>query len=348
MRIGIFDPYFDTLGGGEKYLLSIAKCLTPKHEVVFFWNDVEIKDKIKDRYGFTLKDVRFEKNVFASGSFTQRLFRTRSLDVCIVVSDGSIPFLFAKKNVIIFQFPTPWIKTTLLTRAKLAKVQTILCYSDFVKEHIERILNKVATVLPPAVDQFGRGKEKKNIILSVGRFTGGINVKKHEVLVDVFKKLCEDGLKNWQLIIAGAALPGDESMASSLEKQASSYPVKVFVNLPFPKMVDLYKSAKIYWHAAGYGEDLMVHPERAEHFGITTIEAMSAGVVPVVFAGGGQKEIVQNNKNGFHWTTKDELMEKTLFLISHDNVLKSMGTEGIKQADQYSQDSFCKRLHDIL
>ena len=36
MRIGIFDPYLDTLSGGEKYMLSIASCLVQEYEVFIF------------------------------------------------------------------------------------------------------------------------------------------------------------------------------------------------------------------------------------------------------------------------------------------------------------------------
>ena len=57
-----------------------------------------------------------------------------------------------------------------------------------------------------------------------------------------------------------------------------------------------YKLAKIYWHASGFGEDLETHPEKAEHFGITTVEAMINGLVPIVIDAGGQKEIVVQDR----------------------------------------------------
>ena len=56
---------------------------------------------------------------------------------------------------------------------------------------------------------------------------------------------------------------------------------------------DLYGRASIFWHAAGLGEDPERHPDRYEHFGITTVEAMSAGAVPVVIDAAGQAEIVE-------------------------------------------------------
>ena len=61
----------------------------------------------------------------------------------------------------------------------------------------------------------------------------------------------------------------------------------------------LYRGAAVYWHATGLDEDIDDDPVRAEHFGITTVEAMSAGAVPVVIAAGGQPEIVRDGVDGF-------------------------------------------------
>ena len=42
------------------------------------------------------------------------------------------------------------------------------------------------------------------------------------------------------------------------------------------------------------GEDAERHPERFEHFGISVVEAMAAGAVPLVFGAAGPGEIVQD------------------------------------------------------
>ena len=43
----------------------------------------------------------------------------------------------------------------------------------------------------------------------------------------------------------------------------------------------------LFWHAAGLGEDPTTNPDRFEHFGISVVEAMSAGAVPMVYEHGG-------------------------------------------------------------
>ncbi len=54
------------------------------------------------------------------------------------------------------------------------------------------------------------------------------------------------------------------------------------VDAPGAELADLYARASIFWHAAGLGEDAEDDPNRMEHFGISIVEAMSAGAVPVV------------------------------------------------------------------
>ena len=112
--------------------------------------------------------------------------------------------------------------------------------------------------------------------------------------------------------------------------------------------MELYSKAKIYWHAAGSGEDLHVYPERAEHFGITTLEAMASGCVPMVFPAGGQVEIVEDNKDGVYWQTSDELAEKTIKLIEDESKIKNLSQNAIKKSKEYDVEVFKKKLDELI
>ena len=39
MKIGVYDPYLDDVGGGEKYMLTTAECLSNDHDVTIFWDN---------------------------------------------------------------------------------------------------------------------------------------------------------------------------------------------------------------------------------------------------------------------------------------------------------------------
>lgn len=351
VKVGIFDPYLETLGGGEKYILNIALCLAEKHEVFLFWDDDLILEKAHFRFNLNLDRINLTKNIFSPGvNILKKRQETKKYDLIIYISDGSVPLLFAKKNILLFQFPVNWVNgDRFLTKIKLNRIDKIICYSNYVKKHLDKTFKANAFVLNPAADVIPMYNIKKeNVILSVGRFTKAINTKKQEVLVKVFKENYRKIFSNWKLIIIGSVLKKDREYLFHLRKIAGDHPIEVHDSVSYEQLKKYYQRSKIYWHAAGYGEDLEEHPEFAEHFGISTVEAMGAGAVPVVINAGGQKEIVEDQKSGFLWNSLDELRDKTSLLINDEKLLKSISREAKKRAELFSGDRFCKELFQII
>ncbi len=351
MRIGLYDPYLDTLGGGEKYILDIATCLEKDNSVSLFWDDPQILPAAEKRFNIHLSRIHILPNIFKSQkSLLEKFLVTRRFDVIIFLSDGSVPWLFAKKNILLFQFPVQWVQIkSFMDKQKLARITSIICYSDFVKGFLDATFHKDAIVIPPAISLPSQvSLKKQNIILSVGRFTKAMNTKKQEVLIQAFKEMTTKGLKDWTLILAGGVLPEDEDFVERLRTLAKGHSIEIFQNISYGELQDLYQSAKIYWHAAGFGEDLEKYPERAEHFGITTLEAMAYGVVPVVFNAGGQREIIKNEENGLLWHTVEELQQKTQQLIENGIFWKRLSVGAKKQAETYSERKFCEKIQLLV
>lgn len=351
MKIGIFDPYLVTLGGGEKYILDIANCLAQDNEVIIFWNDPLIKKEWERRFNINSENINIVKNIFSNkNNLFKRFFQTKDYDLIIYVSDGSIPLLFGKKNILIFQFPIPGIDgKNLINKLKLKKIDSIICYSNFVKSFIDKQYGFASKVVSPYVGSpIVTDIRKENIILTVGRFTKGINTKKQEILIDEFKKLYDEGITNWKFVLIGSHLSGDEDFIEKLKNKIKKCPISLLTNISYNELSNYYQKAKIYWHAAGFGEDLDRHPERAEHFGISTVEAMGAGAVPVVINAGGQKEIVQDGKNGFLWNSLDDFKEKTRLLIKDSELLKNMSKEAKERSKIFEGDRFCNDLKILL
>ena len=105
----MFSPYLDTLGGGEKYVASLVKLLLDNGcEVDIFWKDESLVEQISARYQIDLKGARIFPvgfSVSTSGTKLEKFRLERNYDFLFFASDGSIPTLFAKKNVIHFQVP---------------------------------------------------------------------------------------------------------------------------------------------------------------------------------------------------------------------------------------------------
>lgn len=356
MRIGIFDPYLDTLSGGEKYMLSIASCLAPENDVFIFWDknkEAEIKQATLKKLGIDLTSVKFYKNIFDKNvSLVARFFESKKFDAIIYLSDGSIPFV-GTKLFVHFQFPTEWINgKSIKNRIKLFFIKKIFCNSYFTKSFIDKKLNVKSDVLYPPVNlSVIKNKKKENVILHVGRFDVDFhesNYKKQDVMIDIFKKMIDAGLGNWKFKLVVGVRDGDEEKLNKLKAISEGYPIDLIINIPNQKLWEYYSKAKIYWHATGYGEDLQKYPEKAEHFGISTVEAMGSGCVPVVFNAGGQKEIIENNKNGYLCNSIEDFISRTNALIKDENLLKKISLASIERANIFTGNKFCKELKKII
>jgi len=351
----IFDPYLDTLGGGERYTLTFAQVLLKKGwRVDVFWDEPSVVKKAAERFGLETEGVNIlPKSKLFQKNLLKRFFFQRKYDLLFWVSDGSVPLMFTKKNLLHFQVPFHNLKHSLGEKLRLALVDEVICNSFFTKRVIDREYGVKGRVLypPVSVQDFSPGR-KRNIILAVGRFEETMQAKRQDVLVTVFKEMVDEGLKNWRLVLAGASLSeeADNLFLEKLKKSAAGYPVDFRVNVSFNQLKSYYSQAKIFWHAAGFGVDEEKHPEKVEHFGMTTIEAMAAGCWPLVYSAGGQKEIFAKfpQKDLVLWKTKKELSKKTVKAIKLLKERKLQYNELVRWSCKFSVDSFSQNVWKII
>ena len=105
MKAGVYSPYLDTLGGGERYALSITILLKRMgFDVDLFSSQLNLAKIVKNRFALDISGINLnskgEQILSGSGNVYQKLNFTRKYDLIFFVSDGSIPSLFSKKNLI--------------------------------------------------------------------------------------------------------------------------------------------------------------------------------------------------------------------------------------------------------
>jgi glycosyltransferase involved in cell wall biosynthesis len=351
MKVAIYSPYLDTAGGGEKYILTIAETLSKDQEVDVLLDDhliqlgiAGIKDKVEKLHGLNLSKVNFIKSPLGRGSnFLDKFFFLKKYDVLFYNTDGSIFYSTAKKNIIHFQVPFenvaakgPWGKI------KLSSWKLAIYNSKFTKDIIEKTWSiKGEVIYPPVSTELFKELKRKKQIVSVGRLVGD-KTKKQSVLIEAFKKL---NTKGWSLHIAGGVMNGDRDYINELKSLAKGFDVYFYENVSMELLQKLYGESSLYWHATGFEE---VDPKKMEHFGITTVEAMAAGCVPVVINLGGQKEIVSSGIDGFLWNNEDELLHYTQHLIEDENLMREFSTEAKKKAQIFNKDKFCDSIRRIV
>lgn len=341
MRAAIFDPYLDTGGGGERYVLTFAVALKKAGwDVELQWKDKKILKWLEERLGLDLSGIEVIDNISKGAGY----------DLCFWVSDGSIPLLFANKNIIHFQTPFQHVNGRSVTnRLKFLKINKIVCNSNFTKSVIDREYGIESQVLYPPVNvkDITPGK-KENIILSVGRFSQLQQAKRQDVLVEAFKQMCKKGLKGWDLVLVGGSNIGAGDYVPQLKKEAKGYPIKILENAPFSEVKKLYAKSQIFWSAAGFNVNEEQTPQKVEHFGIAVVESMNAGCISLVTNKGGHKEIIEDGINGFLWDSIDDLKIKTLEIIKDERRIEEIAKKAIKSAKEFSEENFAKQVLQLV
>lgn len=230
--------------------------------------------------------------------------------------------------------------------------QLFLTCSEFSRLWLKRRWGVQARVLYPPVRSDWQPRAKEKLVLSVARFQANVtgNHKKHAALIEAFKALGAGALQGWCYVIVGGLRETPENLAylRSLQDLARGHAITLKANVSGPELKDLYQRASLFWHATGYGEDPVQTPDRMEHFGIVTVEALAAGCVPVVFRGGGQPEIVRHGREGFLWDRVEELQAHSAQMSADPALLRELAVAGRQRAQQFSREEFVRRLFAAL
>jgi O-antigen biosynthesis protein len=280
----------------------------------------------------------------------------------VVMENHLLPPLpaFANRNVFVCQFPFPMDADYLSECwSYLKRYDLVIVYSEFVARHLHRqagiygVTLPEITIIPPPVRQMGGKRGEPGgapRILNVGRFYPGGHCKRQDNLIEAFRTL-RASVPDAELHLAGVLPP--DSVARDffvhLRHLAREEPVFFHLNASLDELRELYNGASAYWHATGLGVSVELFPERFEHFGITILEAMSAGAVPFVLGEGGPVEFVAPNENGYLWHTEEELVESTRAFFALPVQAQSTYREKARQtAAEFDEERFRNRVRATL
>lgn len=355
------------MGGGEKYLALTARTLRdafPDHRVEIMAPVPVDRDRYQAMLDVSLDGIdtlatnarvtRAHRRLNRLGLLRplrnrvlgrQASRRTAGYDLFLAMIYAIPVRSSARAGVALCQFPYPNPDT------ELEGYELIVCYSDYVRGWVGEYWRRDATIVNPPIDVPDQEVDwpgKRAAIVSVGRFFGGGHGKRQDVLVDVFRDICDRGLSGWELHLAGALHTGGrhEGVYEEVVAAAAGYPIHLHPNAGYAEIQSLYRQASIYWHAAGYG--LGDDPATAEHFGMTTLEAMAHGAVPVVFDRGGQREVVQEDVTGYLWRDTPELCSRTDGLIRDPALRRRLGDAARRASRRYDRHHFAEHMLEVL
>jgi GT2 family glycosyltransferase/glycosyltransferase involved in cell wall biosynthesis len=171
---------------------------------------------------------------------------------------------------------------------------------------------------------------KRNLIMHVSRISRPTPLadKGHTAIIRTFQALCDAGLENWELAMVGSI--EDAPYLAQLQAQAQGFPVRFYANPPDSVVRDLYAQAAFYWHMTGV--DTPQEHGAQEHLGLTTLEAMASGAVPIVYGSGGQPEIVHQGIDGILCQDPYSVGQATMNLIGNLSQWSGMSRHAVAAA----------------
>jgi len=145
--------------------------------------------------------------------------------------------------------------------------------------------------------------------------------------------------RGWRLILAGGS-HGDNPYLRQVRQFLADnpgLPVELRVNITAAELQELYRRASLFWHFCGLGQN---DPALVEHFGMTVAEAMQSGCIPLVFDGGGMREIVRSAENGYLFSSVVELAGTTVRLFNEPALRAGLAAAAWSAGKGFSKEAF--------
>jgi glycosyltransferase involved in cell wall biosynthesis len=383
VRVGIYhEPCGGGLGGSEAVTAVIAHALRGRHsvEVVHHHPGLTRDDLARfadvDLDGIEVRQVpRPEKGWQAWDAPAWRLgaalrqwqaaFST-SYDLFVTSTHGVPPFCHAGRGAMYVHFPTfdrrqtwPWdtpggLRARLrrwyherLWRQRFAGYGVRLANSRFTADWTRERWGVACDVLYPPVQVDVPDGPKRDAIAVVGRFT---RMKRQAELVRAFHERVAPKLPGWELVCVGTVgkTPQEQEYYREVEAAAAGGPVRLMTDAVVAELRRVLAGAKVFWHAAGFGIDPHTEPDRLEHFGMATVEAMAAGCVPLVPDLGGQREVVRPGEDGFLCRDIGELADETVRLAADAVRLRKLSAAARRRAREFSRERFIGEVRNRL
>lgn len=385
-RVGILDQTGRSLGGGQLvagYLAALFSRFSSV-DLIRDWTDYPI-DKISSAFSLDLRgvaersfDARIGFGVPGQHGFLTQMVLSRMVtspyDLFIYCGHGVPPFCYAGCGLVYCHFPVEsspsmelkenagWMRRGAFSRwwrgnayqfawkRRMRSYKAILANSAYTAGWIERRWKVEARVVYPPVDLVPARKQKRNVIVSVGRFGGWAQKGKGQTAqVAAFREFINKGHRDWKLLLIGSChRPEDHVHVASVREAAQGLPVEFLVNAERAVVLGALAEAKIFWHTAGLFNAEIQDPYREEHFGIATVEAMRAGCVPIVIASGGQKEIIREGTDGFLCKDLQEFIEKTDAAARNESLICAIGSQAKRRSMAFTGAAFDQGIIEIV
>ncbi len=365
MKVLLVHPRLNVKGGGERVAIhSILAATNAGHEVSLLSEELDegsfedfygcrgLFDKVNRSYYPAFKPVlgpRFllYQRLIYHGLRIKKAVSQDSFD--LVLSTQDIGYVPSTRAPVVQYCYFPEYFTHLQTgpsfpiwrlyyrpasgyyRNRVRRVRILLSVSDFTRGFVEEKWERDSmTLYPPcpveAFSELSRVQPREDLVVTVGRI---VPEKRFHLFIELARIVPKTRF------VAIGSLSNEAS--SYYERLKSSTPENVsFVLAPLREVKDLLGRAMAYVHCA-----------ENEHFGITIVEAMAAGCVPIVHDSGGPREIVTSDV-GFRWPDLPTAARQITTLAENDPLRRGFSAASSARAKQFRPEVFESEMTRVL
>ncbi len=339
MRIVLVHPRMSVMGGGERVAIhSIKEALREGHEVSLATEEFDV-DGFEDFFGvqgffkniqlltyrpfrpIIRKAVLYQRLIYHQSRLRKIVSKRRMFDLILNTAEVAnqpstrLPaiqycyfpeyFSHLESNGHSKLWESYYWPAKVFYHDRVSRIDRLLAVSDFTRKFVRDRWGREATTLYPLVVTVGRMAPEKRM----------------ELFLEIARRL-----PDIDFAIIGSIVTDKGSYYDMLKTAA---PANVsFVVAPLRKVREILGSAKVYVHCA-----------QNEHFGITIVEAMAAGCVPVVNDSGGPREIVSDDV-GYRWNSIGEASTQVSTMIEDDDLRREKSKAAVLRADLFGPAPF--------
>jgi glycosyltransferase involved in cell wall biosynthesis len=360
MIVGVFSPAINKCGGAEWVAINIVTALKEHgHQVIVLSDDPLDQNKFMDIFGEKIlanQQMVFPLRFFSSTNhhnlYTNALKCLALKSKCQVLVDTFSNAILPGVDSAYFQgFPllerlrihlphlrekiffSPYQNYKNFSRDNI-KTKLLFANSKYSADAIRAELDVEPHILYPSVSNYilnpnnvDLEKQRKNNVATVAR----INAVKN---LQIIPYIAESTNKDISFTIMG--LLDSEKTLNSLLKLIKdlnlSERVKILTNVKREQLKSILLSSKVF-----------LHTSINEPFGISIVEAMASGCIPVVHNSGGPKEFVPSNQRFNNVGEAADIVEKAIVDWSPTQARKFS-----KMAERFGENNFSKQFIDIF
>lgn len=325
----IASPYEFTIGGGEKYLSFLMKYFMQKNYKIIFFTITNI-ETVMNTLNYYHENC---SNIFISNYNLLNCEKLKHINFkyFIYMYNAGIIHQYmhvsAATKIFHCQFPFDYQLPRLNVEDKyihdtLNSYQHIIVNSEFTKnaliEHYKSynyFTENIHIVYPPCIKcKTSQMYEKtKNTFIMLGRifdYDSSANNKYFDVAISVFNKLSE---YDYKLIIMGS-VKSKQQYDKLFNMIGDRTKIQILTDISDEDKNSYLQTSKYYIQLTGINDK---YEFNKEHFGISMIEAVDNGCIPISHNGGYPKYLIENNINGYLINDESDLLNLIINILEN-------------------------------